>query len=121
MADYEYHEPLDRLKEEDLNFHRALKSLQEELEAVDWYNQRASACADESLKKIILHNRNEEMEHAAMLLEWLRRHMPPWEKHLRQYLFTQSPIEEIEETAEGGPGKKMSDLGIGNLKKEKTS
>lgn len=121
MADYEYHEPLDRLKEEDLNFHRALKSLQEELEAVDWYNQRAAACKDDSLKKIILHNRNEEMEHAAMLLEWLRRNMPPWEKYLRQYLFTEAPIELVEAEAESKPGKKMADLGIGDLKKEKTS
>ncbi len=126
MGDYEYHEPLDKLTEMDRNFHRALKSLQEELEAVDWYHQRAAACQDPALREIILHNRNEEMEHAAMLLEWLRRNMPPWNDHLRTYLFTEQPITQIEEKLDSPPGEKkepvrgLIDLKIGNLKEERS-
>ncbi len=77
--------------------HRALASLIEELEAVDWYNQRADVTRDESLKAILLHNRNEEIEHASMALEWLRREMPNFDRELRTYLFTTAPVTEVEE------------------------
>ncbi|MFW6124103.1 MAG: encapsulin-associated ferritin-like protein [Acidobacteriota bacterium] len=90
-----YHE--SGLSEEAKSTHRALTSLIEELEAVDWYNQRADVAQDEELKKILIHNRDEEMEHAAMLLEWLRRKMPEFHEELETYLFKTAPITEIEE------------------------
>jgi len=90
-----YHE--SGLSEETKAAHRALSSLIEELEAVDWYNQRADVAQDEELKKILIHNRNEEMEHAAMLLEWLRRKYPDFDEELKTYLFKTAPITEIEE------------------------
>ena len=84
--------------------HRALASLIEELEAVDWYNQRADVTQDEGLKAILLHNRNEEIEHASMALEWLRRKISNFDKELRTYLFTSAPVTEVEE-AGVEPGK----------------
>lgn len=84
--------------------HRALTSLQEELEAADWYRQRADACEDEALTEIILHNMREEIEHAAMLIEWLRRHSPDFAEQLKLYLFTEAPITEVEELAMSGNG-----------------
>ncbi len=93
----DYHEPANDMKKEDRDVSRALRSMKEEIEAIDWYNQRISAASDKSLKKILVHNRDEEMEHAAMLLEWLRRNMESWEEPLREYLFTEKPITEIEE------------------------
>jgi len=81
------------------DMHRALTSLQEELEAVDWYRQRAEACADGELRAVLLHNMREEAEHAAMLLEWLRRRDATFETHLNTYLNTQAPITEIEDEA----------------------
>ncbi len=72
--------------------HRAITSLMEELEAVDWYNQRVDACVDAELKAILEHNRDEEKEHAAMVLEWIRRRDPRMDKELKDYLFTQKPI-----------------------------
>lgn len=95
----EFHESFDLLPEETRNAHRAIKSLMEELEAVDWYNQRAALCQDAALKKVLEHNRDEEMEHACMLLEWLRRNMAGWEHELKTYLFTEAPITEVEEDA----------------------
>jgi uncharacterized protein len=95
-----YHEPLDRLSATTQDMHRALVSLQEELEAVDWYQQRADACEDDELKAILLHNMREEIEHAAMVLEWLRRRHPDVERYLRTYLFQEKPIVEIEEVTE---------------------
>ncbi|PKL74989.1 MAG: ferritin [Candidatus Melainabacteria bacterium HGW-Melainabacteria-1] len=95
----EYHEPYEQLDDDTRNYHRAIKSLMEELEAVDWYQQRVVSCSDPELKKILAHNRDEEIEHACMALEWLRRNMPGWEKNLRTFLF-QDPsisITEIEE------------------------
>ena len=68
-----YHEPLEKLSGETQDFHRALTSLQEELEAIDWYAQRIDATSDPELKKILAHNRDEEIEHAMMVLEWIRR------------------------------------------------
>jgi ferritin-like protein len=96
----EWHESYEKLDEETLNFSRAIKSLQEELEAVDWYNQRAAVTTDKQLKGILEHNRNEEVEHAMMALEYLRRMSPVFDKHMRTYLFTEGDILEIEERAE---------------------
>ena len=76
--------------------HRAIVSLMEELEAIDWYNQRATACKDEELKAILAHNRDEEKEHAAMLMEWIRRHDDKFSKELKDYLFTDKPIANLE-------------------------
>jgi ferritin-like protein len=92
MASEGYHEPLSELSDETRNMHRAIVSLMEELEAVDWYNQRANACKDPELKAILEHNRDEEKEHAAMTLEWIRRQDPVFDKELRDYLFTDKPI-----------------------------
>jgi ferritin-like protein len=72
--------------------HRAIESLKEELEAVDWYNQRVDVCTDEELKAILVHNRDEEKEHAAMILEWIRRQDPTFSHELKDYLFTEKPI-----------------------------
>lgn len=94
MSSEELHEPVTELSAETRDMHRALMSLQEELEAVDWYNQRADACTDESLKAIICHNRDEEIEHAAMVIEWLRRHNSVFDSQLREYLFTDKPIKD---------------------------
>lgn len=87
-----YQEPYDQLPEEVRAQHRALQSLVEEIEAIDWYNQRVATTKDEALKAILAHNRDEEMEHAAMLLEWIRRNMPGWDHELRDYLFTDKSI-----------------------------
>jgi uncharacterized protein len=95
----EWHEDYDRMSEQALNFSRAVKSVQEELEAVDWYNQRAQATKDEQLRRILEHNRDEEIEHAMMGLEYLRRINPVFDKHMRTYLFTDGDITEIEEKA----------------------
>ena len=97
----EWHEDYDKMSEQALNFSRAVKSVQDELEAVDWYNQRAEATKDEQLRRILLHNRDEEIEHAMMGLEYLRRLSPVFDKHMRTYLFTEGDITEIEEKAEG--------------------
>ncbi|HEV7860688.1 MAG TPA: encapsulin-associated ferritin-like protein [Pyrinomonadaceae bacterium] len=96
----EWHENYDEMSEETLNFSRAVKSVQEELEAVDWYNQRAQATKDEQLRRILEHNRDEEIEHAMMALEYLRRINPVFNQHMRTYLFTEGDITEIEEKAE---------------------
>jgi len=100
MSSTSYHEPLESLSDHTRLMHQALVSLQEELEAVDWYRQRADACKDEALKEILLHNMREEIEHACMALEWLRRNSPDFEENLRTYLFTSAPITEVEELAE---------------------
>ena len=94
------HEPAELLTPGTRNLHRALISLMEELEAVDWYQQRADACDDSALKAVMLHNRNEEVEHGMMTLEWLRRHDPTFDKFMRRYLFTEQDIIEIEEAAD---------------------
>ncbi|MDX1536364.1 ferritin-like domain-containing protein [Arsukibacterium sp.] len=92
MANEGYHEPIAELTAETRDMHRAITSLMEELEAVDWYNQRVDACNDEQLKKILIHNRDEEKEHAAMVLEWIRRRDPQFDKQLKDYLFTDKSI-----------------------------
>ncbi|MGE0679518.1 MAG: encapsulin-associated ferritin-like protein [Candidatus Binatia bacterium] len=99
-----YHEAEEKLSPETKNIHRALVSLQEELEAIDWYRQRADATENEALKAVLLHNMEEEVEHACMVLEWLRRHAPVFEKHLRTYLFQEQAITAIEEQEEGANG-----------------
>ena len=92
MANEGYHEPIEELSDETRDMHRAITSLMEELEAVDWYNQRVDACKDEVLKKILEHNRDEEKEHAAMVLEWIRRKDPTFDKELKDFLFTEKPL-----------------------------
>jgi ferritin-like protein len=96
------HESEERLGAEVVDLHRAVVSIQEELEAVDWYNQRAHATDDPELAAILEHHRDEEKEHATMLLEWLRRRDPALDEHLRTYLFTDGSITEIEHEAERG-------------------
>jgi uncharacterized protein len=95
-----FHEALERLRTETMDHHRAIVSLMEELEAIDWYAQRIDATDDAELAAVLTHNRDEEKEHAAMVLEWLRRHDPALDGHLRRYLFTDAPIAELAELAE---------------------
>ncbi len=92
MANEGYHEEIDDLSDETRDMHRAITSLMEEFEAVDWYNQRVDACKDEELRKILAHNRDEEKEHAAMVLEWIRRRDTVLDKELKDYLFSDGPI-----------------------------
>ena len=92
MSSVGYHEPVEELSAQTRDMHRAIVSLMEELEAVDWYNQRANACKDAELKAILEHNRDEEKEHAAMVLEWIRRKDPAFSSELKDYLFTDKPI-----------------------------
>ncbi|MDX1795505.1 MAG: ferritin-like domain-containing protein [Hydrogenovibrio sp.] len=92
MSSTGYHEPIEELSDATRDMHRALVSLMEELEAVDWYNQRVDACQDPELKAILIHNRDEEKEHAAMVLEWIRRQDASFSKELKDYLFTEKPI-----------------------------
>jgi ferritin-like protein len=92
MANEGYHEPIEELSDETRDMHRAIISLMEELEAVDWYNQRVDACKDDELKQILAHNRDEEKEHAAMVLEWIRRRDPAFDHELRDYLFKEGDI-----------------------------
>lgn len=130
MASENLHEDRADLPEEVIDKHRAISSLMEEFEAVDWYDQRAAATADPELKAILLHNRDEEMEHAAMVLEWLRRRYPVIDEHLRTYLYAEGSIIQAEAAATGkaeggGPAAEadaaalaVSDgcLGIGSLR-----
>ena len=97
MSSEGYHEPIEELNDEVRDFHRAIVSLMEELEAVDWYNQRVTACKDKDLKMVLAHNRDEEIEHAAMALEWIRRKNPRFDSQLRKYLFTEGPIKDKED------------------------
>ena len=91
------HESTEELSEQTKELHRALVSLQEELEAVDWYQQRAEACSDSALREILKHNMREEIEHASMLLEWLRRRNDDFERTLGTYLYAEGSITEVEE------------------------
>jgi ferritin-like protein len=110
------HESAEVLKAETVDRHRAIVSLMEELEAVDWYDQRVDAATDEELRAILAHNRDEEKEHAAMVLEWLRRRDGALDAHLRTYLFTEGSIEAIEAGAERGASAGDGSLGIGSLR-----
>lgn len=104
MAHEGLHESEDKLAVMTVDSHRAILSLMEEFEAVDWYHQRADACTDPDLREILLHNMHEEMEHAAMLLEWLRRSTPRLDTILRTYLFSQGNITQAEKKATGKDG-----------------
>jgi ferritin-like protein len=119
------HEPEGKLSPDTIDRHRALTSIQEELEAIDWYAQRVDATGDAELAAVLAHNRDEEKEHAAMTLEWLRRRDPKLDQHLRTYLFTSGSILELEHEVEsddgdGDGGGSDSDssgsLGIAGLK-----
>jgi hypothetical protein len=113
MAGETLHEERDVLGAEILDRHRAISTIMEELEAIDWYDQRIKASSDPELQAVLAHNRNEEKEHASMLLEWLRRHDPELDGHLRTYLFSQGSIREVKE---GGGGTSALGLSIGSLK-----
>jgi ferritin-like protein len=121
MSSEALHEDATKLGPEVIDQHRAIVSLMEELEAVDWYNQRAKATANPELRAILEHNRDEEKEHAAMALEWLRRSDPTLSQHLKTFLFTQGPITGIEATMEDGndTGSDDGSLGIGSLRSAK--
>lgn len=114
------HEAPEVIGTEVIDRHRAIVSLMEELEAVDWYDQRAAACTDPDLREILEHNRDEEKEHACMVLEWLRRHDAVLDGHMRKFLFTEGSIAHREEAVKsgsaGGPGS--TSLGIGSLRKD---
>ena len=140
MASEGYHESAELLSDATKDMHRAIVSLMEELEAIDWYQQRADVCTDPELKAVLIHNKNEEIEHAMMGLEWIRRHSPEFDGNARTYLFTEGPITEVEKEAtegggadggkkdkkseakkpgSGGPsGSAASGLGIGSLRKK---
>ena len=123
MSSESYHEPYELLTEPTRNLHRAIVSLKEELEAVDWYQQRAEACSDEQLRAVLIHNKNEEIEHAMMTLEWLRRTDPVFAANIETYLDSSGPITEVEKTATAGSGatnaSTAGSLGIGSLKGSK--
>jgi uncharacterized protein len=132
MSHEGYHEPVDLLPEATKDFHRAIESLIEELEAVDWYQQRADVTKEETLRAVLLHNRNEEVEHAMMTLEWLRRRDPKIDETARTFLFAEGEITQIEKAREAAeaaasglapsaPGSASapaspSSLGIGSLR-----
>jgi uncharacterized protein len=126
MSSENYHEPLELLPEEVRNMHRAIVSLCEELEAVDWYNQRAHAASDAELRAVIEHNRDEEIEHAMMNLEWIRRHNPVFDANIAKYLRTTGLITAVEaqpdataDTAGVAPPGGDVGLGIGSLRGSK--
>ena len=125
MASEGLHEPQDLIQEATIDRHRAIVSIREEFEAVDWYDQRVDATGDGELAAVLAHNRDEEKEHAAMTLEWLRRNDPVLDRHMRTYLFTTLPVTEIEAEAEAeaaagdgatGGEPAVGTLGIGSLK-----
>ena len=139
MSSDTYHEPLELLSEDTKNTHRAIVSLMEELEAIDWYQQRAEACSDPELASVLTHNKNEEVEHAMMTLEWLRRKNSVFAENIETYIGSNGPITEVEAQmmsagaggkGEGGPKSKSEggssksydtseSLGIGSLKGNK--
>ena len=120
-----YHEPIEQLADKTRDMHRALVSVQEELEAVDWYQQRADATEDEELKGLLLHNMREEIEHACMVLEWLRRNHPHFAEQMNIYLYTKKPILEAEEedanlgsAGEDSHARSLNKFTIGSMKGE---
>jgi uncharacterized protein len=116
------HESADTLGPERIDRHRATVSIMEELEAIDWYDQRAAASDDDELRAILEHNRDDEKEHAAMALEWLRRHDAALDEQLRKYLFTEGSITAKEDDdPDGGGNDGSGSLGIGSLRSEVTS
>ena len=122
MSSENYHEPQELLSEGTKNLHRAIVSLREELEAVDWYQQRAEATSDPELKAILLHNKREEIEHAMMVLEWLRRNDACFAENIATYINSSGPITEVEKGQHAGEGGAATtgstSLGVGSLKGE---
>ncbi len=127
MSSEQLHEPPEKLGPEVIDVHRAIVSLMEELEAVDWYNQRAAAATDPELKAILEHNRDEEKEHAMMVLEWLRRRDAKFAEMIGTYIGSEGPITGLEKSAtaaEAGPEQGAASpggggsLGVGGLKGE---
>jgi len=121
MSSESLHEDPAKLGPDVIDKHRAIVSLMEELEAVDWYNQRAKATDNSDLRAILEHNRDEEKEHASMVLEWIRRNDPKFAEHLKTYLFTEGAVTEIEAEATQGGGERGAagaegSLGIGSLR-----
>ena len=125
MSSESLHENAETLGAQVIDTHRAIVSLMEELEAVDWYNQRAKATSDPTLRAILEHNRDEEKEHAAMALEWIRRNDSKFAEHLKTFLFTDGPITGIEAEVIHGEGDSGGEsntaaadgsLGIGSLR-----
>ncbi|HXK19366.1 MAG TPA: ferritin-like domain-containing protein [Polyangiaceae bacterium] len=123
MSSESYHEPIELLSEETRNRHRAIVSLKEEMEAVDWYQQRAEACSDAELRAVLLHNKNEEIEHAMMTLEWLRRKDAVFAANIATYVGSAGPIVAVEQGASGAASGGSAEaagvsvsLGIGSLK-----
>lgn len=122
MASEGLHEDIAKLKAETVDRHRAIVSLMEELEAVDWYAQRVDGATDDDLRAILAHNRDEEKEHACMLIEWLRRRDARFEQELKTYLFSSGPLVAVEGAATGGAEASAvvpaadGSLGIGSLK-----
>ena len=114
MAGETLHEERSVLSDEILDRHRAFSTIMEELEAIDWYDQRIAASGSAELRAVLTHNRDEEKEHAAMLLEWVRRHDPAFDRHLRAQLFNPGAIQETEQLEAGTPGD--GSLGIGSLR-----
>jgi ferritin-like protein len=116
-----FHESADDLRPETRDRHRGIVSLMEEIEAVDWYDQRIDAAGDDDLRGVLRHNRDEEKEHASMVLEWLRRHDETWDGFLRRYLFTERPIAElaaeaeVEATTRTAPSTDLVNTGDGSL------
>jgi len=115
------HESPERLGPETIDRHRATVSIMEELEAIDWYDQRAAASDDDELRAILEHNRDDEKEHAAMALEWLRRRDAHLDEQLRRYLFTEDSITAKEDEAASGDDGDSGSLGIGSLRTDVTS
>lgn len=123
MSSEDLHVPRERLSQEARLLHYAIVSLKEELDAVDWYRQRADDTEDEALKAVLLHNMREEIEHASMIMEWLRRNDPDFARTFDTYLYTEAPITEVEKAEQaavntGGPAAAGRELGftIGRLK-----
>src|SRR5215475_11413700 len=115
MASEGFHEQTQDLTPQTRDMHRAITSLMEELEAVDWYQQRIDATGDDALRMILTHNRDEEKEHASMVLEWIRRHDPVFDMNLRKYLFTTTSIAGREEESKDQPAIASSPA-IGSLR-----
>lgn len=118
MSSENYHESLEKLTPQTVELHRAIQSLKEELDAVDWYQQRADATGDEELRAILEHNRDEEKEHASMILEWIRRHDAKLGEALRTYLFTEADVTKIEEEVEGREAVEPSLAGVAEAAKK---
>ncbi len=112
MASEGFHEPLELLDEATVDHHRAMTSLCEELQAIDWYDQRVRATSDESLAAVLAYNRDDEKEHAAMALEWLRRRDVALDTQLRKYLFSSGPITELGDPAPDGTSGVGYDSGV---------